>query len=77
MMMALDAAKEKAQAMARQLGSQIGKPISIKEGTSGFRPSVMNSVQNSSTMNDGMNGPIAPGKLSIPAVVTVTFELVD
>jgi uncharacterized protein YggE len=77
MMMALDAAKEKAQAMARQLGSQIGKPISIKEGTSGRFPNPSNTVQNSSTMSDGMNGPIAPGKLSIPAVVTVTFEMVD
>lgn len=77
MMMALDAAKEKAQAMARQLGSKIGKPISIKEGTSGRFPSPSNSIQNSSTMGDGMNGPIAPGKLSIPAVVTVTFEMVD
>jgi len=77
MMMALDAAKEKAQAMAGQLGSKIGKPISIKEGTSGRFPNPSNSIQNSSIMSDGMNGPIAPGKLSIPAVVTVTFEMVD
>ncbi len=77
MMMALDAAKEKAQAMSGQLGSKIGKPISIKEGTSGRFPNPSNSIQNSSIMSDGMNGPIAPGKLSIPAVVTVTFEMVD
>ena len=77
MMMALDAAKEKAQAMARQLGSKIGKPISIQEGTSRRFPNPSNSIQNSSPMGDGMNGPIAPGKLSIPAVVTVTFEMVD
>ena len=77
MMMALDAAKEKAQTMSRQLGSEIGKPISIKEGTSGFRPSPSNSIQNSSSIGDWMNGPLAPGLLSIPAVVTVTFELVD
>jgi len=77
MMMALDAAKEKAQAMSGQLGSKIGKPISIKEGTSGRFPNPSNSIQNSSSMGDWINGPLAPGLLSIPAVVTVTFELVD
>ena len=77
LLLALDAAKEKAQAMSERLGSKIGKPISISEGSPRLRPSASNSVQRTSSVGEWMNGPLAPGELSIPAVVTVTFELVD
>ena len=77
MLLALDAAKVKAAAMAEQLGAQIGKPLSIKEGTSSYRPSPSNTIQNSSSVSEWMAGPLAPGQLAIPAIVTVTFELVD
>ena len=77
MLMALDAAKEKAQAMSEHLGSNIGKPLSISEGSPSRRPSLSNSVQRSPSAGEWMNGPLAPGELSVPAIVTVTFELVD
>ena len=78
MLLALDAAKEKAQAMSEHLGSRIGKPLSISEGSPNrLLPIVANSVQRSASAGEWMNGPLAPGELSIPAVATVTFELVD
>jgi uncharacterized protein len=78
MLLALDAAKEKAQAMAEHLGLRIGSPVSINEGgTSNFRPSPLNSMQRESAIGDWANGPVAPGELSISASVTVVFELVE
>lgn len=77
LMMALDAAKEKAQAMAEHLGSKIGKPISISEGSPKIRPSASNASLRSLSEGEWADGPLAPGELPIPAVATVTFELVD
>jgi hypothetical protein len=78
MLLALDAAKEKAQAMAEHLGSRIGVPVSIKEGAaSSYKSLLSNSIQRETTIGDWANGPLAPGELSIPASVTVVFELVD
>ncbi len=77
MLMALDAAHEKAQLMAQQLGAGIGKPMSIQEGDVRRRPNVSNSMQSISSINTRTSGPFAPGHLSIPASVTVTFELID
>lgn len=77
LMLALDAAKEKAQAMAEHLGSKIGKPVSISEGSPRIRPSASNVSLRTPSEGEWTDGPLAPGELSIPAVATVTFELVD
>jgi uncharacterized protein YggE len=78
MLLALDAAKEKAEAMSRHLDAQTGKPLSISEGSpSRFLPSASNTVQRSPGAGEWLGGPLAPGELSIPAVVTVVFELID
>ncbi|MBN2184667.1 MAG: SIMPL domain-containing protein [Candidatus Krumholzibacteriota bacterium] len=77
MLMALDAAKVKAQEMAERLGSKIGKPVLITEGVQDRYPRVSNTIQSMESIGYWMDGPIAPGQLSIPATVSVTFELLD
>ncbi len=77
LLMALDAAREKARAMARHLGSNIGEPLSISDGSPRFLPAYSNTTIRSSSMGESLYGPLAPGEISIPAVVTVRFELVD
>ena len=77
MLLALDAAKEKAEAMSKRLGSKLGKPVSIQEGVSSYRPLVLNNSQSASKAGNWLEGPLQPGQLSIPATVTVSFELVD
>ncbi len=77
MLLALDAAKEKAQAMAEHLGLKIGSPVSIKEGASPNYRSASNSMLREPAISDWASGPVAPGELSISSSVTVVFELVD
>ena len=66
-----------AQAMSERLGSKIGNPVSIREGSSSLRPSAVNSSLRSLSEGEWTDGPLALGEMSIPAVATVTFELVD
>jgi len=77
MLLALDAAREKAQAMAGRLGAAIGDPVLIKEGASRLYPSPSNTLRNLSQDDGWLDGPLAPGQLAIPAVVTVTFLLAN
>jgi uncharacterized protein YggE len=80
-LMAVRAAKEKAIALAGELGSRVGKPHSISEhgGSNpdyGFNRSV--AMQNSMTFAGGEGGASAsfePGTISISATVTVAFVL--
>jgi uncharacterized protein YggE len=77
---AIQAAKEKATALAGELGQKIGKPISITEVS--VRPSVARGLANFSSNlgrddDNGTydNGSVAPGEITISAQVSVTFEL--
>lgn len=88
--MAIRAAKEKAEALASELGQTIGLPITIGEGYYGwwyhggsswwgsYGSSHMS--QNVSTLASGSSGAseasIAPGLISVSARVNVTFELI-
>ncbi len=85
--MALKAAREKAVAMAAELGSKIGKPTSIGEGYSGagmwawsggrgnqMTQNVMSQAPTPAT--EGSEG-FAPGQISVTASVNVSFELTD
>ena len=68
---ALEAAKEKAMAMAGVYGQKIGRPLKMSEGgglTSGFL-----TANNISTPVFGEAG----GRVSLNALVEVTFELVE
>jgi uncharacterized protein YggE len=85
--LALQAAQEKAEAMASELGQEIGRPLSIREDHYGWwswygswwgsRGSGMsqNVVQSAATAPRHLEGPTSPGQLSVTARVTVSFEL--
>jgi len=84
--MAIQAAREKAIALARELGQKVGKPRSIQEGGSdwlhrgdfwggGYGQMAQNVVQNApSSMSDSPAG-LLLGQISVSADITVVFEL--
>jgi len=77
--LAVVAAKEKAEAMAKQLGQNIGRPIKIVEDTAGRRPAPM-AFNVAGSIGEGageFEGPMVPGRIGVSARVTVTFELVE
>lgn len=86
---AIDAAREKAEALAARLGQRLGRPTSIAEepewwGSSygsgwggGYGPQAM---QNVVVAGGGAAGPVevtAPGEIAVRARVAVVFELAD
>ncbi|MEW5718414.1 MAG: SIMPL domain-containing protein, partial [Chloroflexota bacterium] len=83
--LAIKAAKEKASALAGELGRKIGEPQSIQENSATWWSSyssrwggamtqnVMQNVGGGSAFGD--EGTFAPGQISISARVTVTFDL--
>ncbi len=84
--MAIKAAREKAEALAGELGQKVGLPYSIGEGYSnwgywtgwGSRYGGMmmqNVIQQAGDSSAGGEGSIAPGQISVTANVTVSFEL--
>jgi uncharacterized protein YggE len=82
---AIQAAKEKAQLLAGELGRNIGKARDIREGQGGWWSNygsfwrggrgfaAQNTVAEAGT--GGLSDTIAPGEISITASVSVTFEL--
>ena len=80
---AIQAAKEKAIALAAELGAKVGKPYTISEGSDyGSRLSFSNSANFQSSgmggeqAGDGTTPTFAPGTISISANVNVAF-LID
>jgi uncharacterized protein YggE len=86
--LAVNAAKEKAMAMAGELGLGVGNPQSIREegiswwsgyGSSwwGYRNGSLsqNVVQNMGDLPVELSGAIAPGQIAIRALVSITFYL--
>ena len=77
-LMAVRAAKEKATALAGELGQKVGKPISISESTYNAPryQNVSKYAVSELNMDTGSNGEvIALGQIEIKASVSVTFEL--
>jgi len=77
--MAVKAAKEKALLMAGELGSKVGKPLSITEESSEI-PAIRlgNSLSQNAAAAPGdsdSNSDFEPGTISISATVTVAFVL--
>lgn len=76
-LMAIRAAKEKAVALAGELGAKIGRPVSISEdggyGMRGGRAMMQNAMDEAPDGGDGST--LAPGQMAVNARVTVTFEL--
>lgn len=88
--LALQAAKEKANAMAADMGQRIGQPLTIREdhfgwwswygtwwGSRGGGRMSQNVVQSAGPATRDLEGPTSPGQLSVTARVTVSFELQD
>ena len=82
--MAIQAAKEKATAMASELSQKIGEPQTIQENYSNWYSwydarwggsMTQNVVQNVSGGSVGEQGTFAPGQISVSARVTVVFGL--
>lgn len=73
---AIKSAKEKAIALAGELGQKVGKPIMINEGTNSYYPLAANSYRADYKMGDvGESSSTAPGQIKIEADVSVIFEL--
>jgi uncharacterized protein YggE len=75
--LALTAAREKAEKMAAVLGCTVGKPLEIRETPVTWYSSNMSQNRIQDTREPSAEGvqSMAPGKLSIRAGVSVTFEL--
>ncbi len=69
---ALEAAKEKAEAMAAVYGQKVGRPLKMSESGGGFTTRNVSSNQVAFLLVDGVGG-----RVSIDALVEVTFELLD
>lgn len=85
--LAIQAAQEKAAALAGELDQGIGKPHEIREeqssswsgynawwGGSGYSM-MQNVIQNAGDVPAAIEGALAPGQISVIARVTVSFEL--
>lgn len=76
--LAVNAAKEKAQLLAKELGRTIGQPHMIQEVSGGnFMPGasmLRNVAQNSNAVSESGNN-TALGQIAVSAGVTVSFEL--
>jgi hypothetical protein len=86
--LAIQAAREKAVALAQELGQKVGQPYSIREdqegwgsgyslwwGSPGGLGMTQNVVQNAGNAGAELDGALAPGQISVTARVTVSFEL--
>jgi hypothetical protein len=86
-LLAIQAAQEKALALAGELDQQVGEPVMIQENYdnwwSGYSSwwgswgsgAYQNVVQNSGQGQVETEGALAPGQISVTANVTVSFEL--
>jgi uncharacterized protein YggE len=88
--LAVQAAREKAAAMAGELDISIGAPTHIREENvgwwswyghrwwaSGHGAMSQNIVQNAGSSSIELDGAIAPGQISVTARVSATFELIN
>ncbi|MCX7707259.1 MAG: SIMPL domain-containing protein [Anaerolineae bacterium] len=86
--LAIQAAREKAVAMAKELGQQVGQPAAIREeqdnwwsgygawwGAGYAGAMTQNVIQNAGNAAVLTDGPFAPGQIRVTARVTVSFEL--
>ena len=86
--LAIRAAREKAVAMAAELGQTVGEPYAISEeqsgwwsgygawwGSAGALSMTQNVVQNAGGESVVTEGTLAPGQISVTARVTVSFAL--
>jgi len=86
--LAIKAAQEKAEALAQELGQNVGAPRTIQENRTGWWSSynawwgtrwggsaAQNVIQEAGGDSPSSEGSIAPGQITVNASVTVSFEL--
>lgn len=74
--LAIKAAREKAEAMAAALGQTIGEPLKIDEGVeSPWNPLPMNNYVRSNETASQLGDSVAAGKIEVRAQVSVVFKL--
>jgi len=83
--MAIQAAREKAVALAKELGQKVGRPHTITEGSGGWYypggfwggrwSSMSQNVQSSSGGGSAESGGLSLGQITVSAGVTVAFEM--
>ncbi|WP_028582170.1 SIMPL domain-containing protein [Desulfogranum japonicum] len=87
--LAVKAAKEKAAALAKELGQSVGKPYAVVEHSTGNTPWIANNIAQGTTLEGGMGGNVlvkhddhtasnttlALGQIKVSARITVSFEL--
>ena len=86
--LAIQAAKEKAEALAKELDQGIGLPQSIAENSSSWWSSysswwgnrwggnmMQNVIQNAGESSASSGGAFAPGQIVVKASITVSFEM--
>lgn len=86
--LAINAAQEKAGALAAELGQTVGEPQAIHEEQSGWwspysswwrgywgGAMAQNVVQETGSLSPATEGSVAPGQINVNARVSVTFEL--
>ena len=74
---AIRAAKEKAAAMAAELGQTLGKPAEISEqsGWNAFQATANSSGYSNNPSFEAEESTVAPGEVTIRASVRVSFQL--
>ena len=88
--LAVQAAQDKAEALAAELGQAVGRPVLIQEersdwyswygswwGSAWGGAMAQNVIQNAGTAEPSIDGALALGQIAVNARVSVTFELVD
>lgn len=88
--LAIEAAREKAEAMAGELGQQVGQPLLIEEQQSGWWSGynswwgsrfgggmTQNVIQETGGVSVLADSSVAPGQIAVNARVAVTFEIAD
>jgi uncharacterized protein YggE len=86
--LAIKAAKEKAEALSKELGQKVGKPHAIREEYAGWWSwynawwgsrwsggMAQNVIQDVGEIPSAAEGNISPGQIAVSAKVTVSFEL--
>jgi len=74
-LLALRHAKEKAQAMVNELGSQLGETLAIQEGAIRSHLPVPMAFEARTMSEDSSSTTLAVGELAIEAVVSVSFSI--
>lgn len=66
-------ARERADAMARELGGQLGQLVSVTTQPTGFMPPLLQRLQ----IHDGMNSPLQPSDVLIRVSVNASWEFIS